>query len=153
MDENKICKCCCSESGRFCPSDVRWRKVVRLINPFVFWSELLMRKTQLLKNPQSPLATELTQNRVDWKTGRPVEVGRTASQPQCHMQGPTKCLPNPSFTAPTAGCISLLLNPLGYVEQLWDLCFAGTRRAEIHLFPSQKKHFQSHYVVVSDSSL
>lgn len=74
MDENKICKCCCSESGRFCPSDVRWRKVVRLINPFVFWSELFMRKMQLLKNPQSPSRTELTQNRVDWKMGRPVEV-------------------------------------------------------------------------------
>lgn len=61
-------------------------------------------------------------------------TGRIASQLQHHMQVATKCLP-------TTGriCFSLLLNPLGYMERLWDLCSRGIAEQNFIHFPHNEE--------------
>lgn len=74
MEENKICKCCCSESGGeggFCPSDVRWSRqsnqsLCTLVNTFRM---ILEKDTNSLRIPSSPAEP----TRTSW-TRKPVEV-------------------------------------------------------------------------------
>ncbi len=57
------------------------------------------------------------------------------------LQVPTKCPPSPSFTAPTerAAAEFHILNPLGYVERLWDLCCTGVTEQNFTQFPDREE--------------
>lgn len=152
MEEKKICKCCCSESGGgeggLCPSDVRWRResnqsLCSLVNTF---RTIFEKDTNSLRIPSSP--AELTQTRwirkwrdqwrwlknVKW-AGLPPSFSDTCkSQQNVRKKSTLHC---------TAGrkhqSFSLPLNPLRYVERLWDLCCIGITEQKSIRFPRREE--------------
>lgn len=136
MEENKICRYCCSESGGGGGGFIRLmldgegsqtnqslRILVKALRTILGIRHDSSRTLRSL--------AELTQTRwtiKTWETSRGgyKKVTQEGLPPSfsatCKSQ--QNALQSPSFTAPTTGCISLLLNPLGHAERererLWD---------------------------------
>lgn len=109
MEDNNICKYCCSESGfgwweGGVMLDREGSQTVRLISPFVFWSTHSERFLRKDTNSSRIQHGGLEQRPVRWllKDRLPASAPQTQVPPHCP---PTKCPPSPPFTAPTTGCI------------------------------------------------
>lgn len=150
MEENKICKCCCSESrggwlgGLVCVmldgkgSRQSNQSIFILANTF----RTIHEKDELFENLVIPCWCD--SDKVDWKLGGDQwsclqmcnygNICLPASKPHCKF--PTKC---PPFTVPLTGqhpSFSLpFLNPLGFMERLWNMCCVGVRELTFAWFP------------------
>lgn len=149
MEENKICKCCSSESrggggvGVVClmldgnGSRQSNQSLCILANTL----RTIHEKDKLFENPVIPCRSD--SDKVDWKLGRPMlvvtECATMAALPpslNATLQVPNKMSAlRCTIDRATSQFQLAVLIPLGHTEGLWNLCCVGVREPTFNRFP------------------